>query len=131
MKIVYLEDNPYKFADVRKVLEELGYSRNDIICKDTLNSGLNTIKTLYRDGEDLPFALSDMYYPTIQGEGLNPRAGTQFIKRLNHSTDANIPVIIISSERIVEPLAAACIYYNPNELWENDLKDAIKQIVKQ
>ena len=130
MKIIYVEDNPYKVADVRKVLEELGYNRTDIIIKDNLQEGLFYIKEVLHANESIPFILTDMRFPIIAGEGIDNNAGEKLIKRVKHYKK-NIPIIVISADRLVIEEAAACICYNPSVLWENDLKDAIRKLNMQ
>ena len=125
MKIIYVEDNPYKANDVRKVLEELGINREDIIIRDNLNTGLLCIRETLGQGETIPFVLTDMYYPVIKGETINPDAGSLFIKRAKHR-NPEIPIFVISSENLFVPTADGFVWYNPEKMWETELKDLLR-----
>lgn len=50
MKIIYVEDSPYKAKDVRKVVEEMGIKREDIIIRDDLNTGLLSVRETLEQG---------------------------------------------------------------------------------
>lgn len=125
MKIIYVEDSPYKAKDVRKVVEEMGIKREDIIIRDDLNTGLLSVRETLEQGDTIPFLLTDMYYPIVKGDSINSDAGSMFIKRVKHR-NPELPIIVISSENLFIPEADGFVWYHPEKLWENKLKDAIR-----
>ena len=121
-KVLLLEDNIFKAADITRALEQYGIKelhkvRNQEAGKEKL---LEAIK------EQKPYDLiiTDMNYPLEAGEETDPEAGFKLLLWLK-KRGILTPVIICSSYQYREPSVLGCIRYHRN----GDLYTEFKKVL--
>lgn len=121
-KILLLEDNIFKAADITRVLEQYGIKelhkvKNQEEGKERLLEAIN---------EQKPYDLiiTDMNYPLESGAETDPEAGFKLLLWLKVKRIVT-PVIICSGYQYREPSVLGCIRYQKN----GDLYTEFKELL--
>lgn len=121
-KVLLLEDNIFKTADITRALEQYGITglhkvRNQEDGKERL---LEAIK----QKKPYDLIITDMNYPLESGKETDPEAGFKLLLWLKAKRIVT-PVIICSSYQYREPSVLGCNWYHKN----GDLYSAFKELL--
>lgn len=122
MKILHVEDNAIKHANIRNQIKQVCAA--DISWAKTYDEG---ISILFEDEYDL--IITDMSYPIHRGEQPNDDAGDRFIEYIK-AVEIDTPIILITAFGIKKKGILASIQYSENTDWETEIKDIIKELKK-
>jgi CheY-like chemotaxis protein len=121
-KVLNFEDSITKHVDIRRALERCGVPYIDHA--DNAVDGLDMIEAAIAEGKPYDLIVTDMFFPKSKG-GYETESGTYVISELK-ARGINVPVIVCSSIRLVNPDAVGCIHYNPSR---NDLDADMREFV--
>ena len=121
MYILIIEDENYKFEDLKKSLENLN-SYINIDRRISQNGGLNAICENKYD-----LVILDMQIPLYEsGEYMQMFGGRHILKRLQHK-EIDVPVCMCSSNFYDENGTFFSIRYDPIISLEEDLKEMFRE----
>ena len=124
MKILQFEDDLNKYMDIASVLKSVGVT--DVIWVESLEKGM---QILDENANEIDVIISDMYFP-IKASGKPDGAAGEEVLKMVKEKHYEIPVIMISSDRIVIPEAYKCIWYSDSVDWEIELRNEISKCAK-
>ena len=114
IKVVIVDDDVFKGADIRKALEFNGV--RDII---TVRNQEKLWEQIYHGEDKIDLIVTDMQYPLEAGEAVDEEAGFKLIERMEKEK-IHIPVIVCSSLNYSIPDILGNVWYsNLNDI---DLK---------
>lgn len=124
LRVVIVDDDVFKTADIRKALSFSGIrnmttARNQERLWEILDQSR-------KNGEKVDLIITDMHYPLTSGGIPDEEAGFKLMERMKLEK-INIPVIICSSRNYHAPDALGSVWYN--EL--NDLAQGFKELLTQ
>ena len=122
-KVLNIEDSIPKHVDVKRALERCGVLMVEHAM--TATEGLDMIEAAIEEGKPYHLLVTDWYYP-ISPRGAEAQAGRYVMDELK-ARGIDIPVIVCSSARLVEPDAVGCIHYSP---YRNDLDADMREMVE-
>lgn len=120
MRVLHVEDNAVKHADIVRQLREMRIS--DITWKKNLQDGLSAIR---EDNFDL--IITDMSFPLENGGRENEDAGDMLIE-IAQREGVTAPIILVTAFRMNKAGIFGTVCYNPDEMWEDDLRRLLKAL---
>ena len=118
MKVLHVEDNVYKHMNVLKQLKDMRIS--DVTWAQSFEEGKAKLEEGHYD-----LMITDMSFPIRFGEVENDDAGDMMID-LAHRIHPDMPIILVTSFRMKKDGILGVVHYDPDELWENDLRDLVR-----
>lgn len=119
IKVVIVDDDVFKGADIRKALEFNGV--RDII---TVRNQEKLWEQIYHGEDKIDLIVTDMQYPLNEGEPVDEEAGFKLIERMEKEK-TDIPVIVCSSLNYRIPNILGSVWYNRL----NDLEFNFKEVL--
>lgn len=129
MKILIIEDNEYKFNDIKKSLERVLDSPS-IIWKKSKNSGLYSIKNSNVKSKFEPFDLviCDNYMPLYDNDFEIKPYANEILSEIKRWRLEDLPVIVCSSEEIKDCDCQYMIEYNFSVIMDDSFKNILEDI---
>ena len=124
MRILNVEDSPYKHRQICDVLAGAGERNIDV--ESTLDAALARIKAGFEEGMPYQLIITDMWYPENSG-GPDAQSGDKLIELVKQN-GWEIPVIVCSSVNYKYPGILGSIHYSENEDWETELVRLLKKL---
>ena len=124
MKILQFEDNTEKYMAIRSALDRIGTF--DITWVHSVEEGVQYLDDPKKKYDAI---ITDVQFP-IQKAGKPDWCAGEFVIREVERRALQIPIIIISSAWMRFEKAYACIWYVDSRNWEEELKQAMKQIAR-
>ncbi len=124
MNILQFEDNTEKYMAIRSALEHIGTF--DITWVQSVEEGM---RCLENSKTKFDVILTDIQFPIHETGSPDWSAGELVIREVQRRM-LQIPVITISSAWMRVEDAYACIWYVDSRNWEEELKQAMKQIAR-
>ena len=116
MKILNVEDDPYKHQDIKRALNRMGIT--DITLEESVNGAVISVLESIENHNPFDLIISDMQFPLFTNVRPDDDAGMTFIAELKEQ-NIDIPIIICSSFRLNIPEVMGCVHYSRNtDLWE-------------
>ncbi len=116
MKILNVEDDPYKHQDIKRALNRMGIT--DITLEESVNGAVISVLESIENHNPFDLIISDMQFPLFTNGRPDDDAGMTFIAELKEQ-NIDIPIIICSSFRLNIPEVMGCVHYSRNtDLWE-------------
>ena len=106
IKVVIVDDDVFKGADIRKALEFNGV--RDII---TVRNQEKLWEQIYHGEDKIDLIVTDMQYPLEAGEAIDEKAGFKLIERMEKEK-IHIPVIVCSSLNYSIPDILGNVWYS-------------------
>ena len=106
IKVVIVDDDVFKGADIRKALEFNGV--RDII---TVRNQEKLWEQIYHGEDKIDLIVTDMQYPLEAGEAVDEEAGFKLIERMEKEK-IHIPVIVCSSLKYSIPDILGNVWYS-------------------
>ena len=106
IKVVIVDDDVFKGADIRKALEFNGV--RDII---TVRNQEKLWEQIYHGEDKIDLIVTDMQYPLEAGEAVDEEAGFKLIERMEKEK-IHIPVIVCSSLNYSIPDILGNVWYS-------------------
>lgn len=122
-KVIIIEDSAEKYAAVFLELKKNGIT--DITHAVNAESGIEKIMEAEKRNEPFDLLLSDMHFDYFGT--LDENAGEKTLACLRRC-GIQIPVIFCSSKNWQIPGAAGTVFYHPDRMWEEELKNALKKL---
>lgn len=127
MKVLLIEDDVFKAADVNKALTFNGI--RDIIEVDNQEEAWNVIYQNSNQGSNINLIVTDMHYPLAQRTAPDENAGFKLIERLKEEK-LDIPVIICSSVNYTVPEILGTVWYNKLRDLNLDFKTLLESYIQ-
>lgn len=117
MRVLNVEDDPFKHHDVKNALMRLGIT--DVTLSEYEFDAMVCVIESIENGNPYDLIISDMQFPLFENGPLDDDAGMTFLAELKEN-DIDIPVIVCSSYRLRLPDVFACVHYQKDktDLWE-------------
>ena len=116
MKILNVEDDPYKHQDIKRALNRMGIT--DITLEESVNGAVISVLESIENHNPFDLIISDMQFPLFTNGRPDDDAGMTFIAELKEQ-NIDIPIIVCSSFRLNIPEVLGCVHYSRNtDLWE-------------
>ncbi len=130
MYVLIIEDEPFKYHSIRRVLQNHRFSSDLSIDRvDNLEDGIRYILAQFDALMPYDLVITDMWYPAESG-GKEERSGEKLIEKLKEY-DWHIPVILCSSVNYSHPDIVGSVFYSENENWESKLMELITIVDKE
>ena len=123
-KVVVVDDDVFKGADIRKALEFNGI-RNVMIVRNQEKLW----NQIYHGEDKIDLIVTDMQYPLEAGAAVDKEAGFKLIERMEKEK-IDIPVIVCSSLNYSIPNILGCIWYNELNDLNSKFKEALSKLEK-
>ena len=116
MRVLNVEDNPFKHNEIKTALNRLGIT--DITLAECENDAIISVLESIENNNPYDLIISDMQFPLFSNGRPDDDAGMTFLAELKeHNIDT--PVIVCSSFRLRLPDVLGCVHYSKNtDLWE-------------
>lgn len=124
IKVVIVDDDVFKGADIRKALEFNGV--RDII---TVRNQEKLWEQIYHGEDKIDLIVTDMQYPLEAGEAVDEEAGLKLIERMEKEK-IDIPVIVCSSLNYSIPNILGSVWYNELNDLNSNFKEALDKLEK-
>ena len=123
-KVVVVDDDVFKGADIRKALEFNGI-RNVMIVRNQEKLW----NQIYHGEDKIDLIVTDMQYPLEAGAAVDKEAGFKLIERMEKEK-IDIPVIVCSSLNYSIPNILGSIWYNELNDLNSKFKEALSKLEK-
>ena len=121
MKVLNFEDSVYKANAIRKVLNQCGVAKIELV--SNVEDGLQMLKNAEDTGDPFDLIITDMHYPMKQGAVSDTEAGEKLVQLLQEQ-GKQTKVIVCSSG------VYGCIWYSEISDWEEELCDLVREMEK-
>lgn len=126
MKVLLIEDDVFKAADVNKALTFCGI--RNITEVDNQEDAWKLIYQSKEQGTKIDLIVTDMHYPLVPRMKPVENAGFKLIERLKEE-NLFIPVIVCSSVNYHIPEILGTVWYNNLRDLNQDFKEILEQYV--
>lgn len=126
MKIINIDDSPFKHVNICNVLKNCGLGVVDIEWATNLEKG---IEMICEQEESYDLIITDMWYPEKEG-GENVESGAALIKKAIEEK-WNIPIILVSTVPYVYSEILGTVRYGDELFWEDELMKLVKRQFKR
>lgn len=109
MKVLNFEDSVYKANAIRKVLNQCGVAKIELV--SNVEDGLQMLKNAEDAGAPFDLIITDMHYPMKQGAVSDTEAGEKLVQLLQEQ-GKQTKVIVCSSRNMKLPGVYGCIWYS-------------------
>lgn len=123
-KVVVVDDDVFKGADIRKALEFNGI-RNVMIVRNQEKLW----NQIYHGEDKIDLIVTDMQYPLEAGGAVDEEAGFKLIERMEKEK-IDIPVIVCSSLNYSIPNILGSVWYNELNDLNSKFKEALSKLEK-
>ena len=127
MKVLNFEDSVYKANAIRKVLNQCGVAKIELV--SNVEDGLQMLKNAEDTGDPFDLIITDMHYPMKQGAVSDTEAGEKLVQLLQEQ-GKQTKVIVCSSRNMKLPGVYGCIWYSEISDWEEELCDLVREMEK-
>ncbi len=127
MKVLNIEDSPFKHYDVSKVV--LSCTKAEIDWSTNLRDGLEKIQYALDQWQPYDLIITDMFYPLKPGQR-DEEAGKILIQNVMDQ-GLTTPIILCSTVKYDFPEILGCIHYSDLADWESDLKKLVEKAITQ
>ncbi len=127
MKVLNFEDSVYKANAIRKVLNQCGVAKIELV--SNVEDGLQMLKNAEDTGDPFDLIITDMHYPMKHGAVSDTEAGEKLVQLLQEQ-GKQTKVIVCSSRNMKLPGVYGCIWYSEISDWEEELCDLVREMEK-
>ena len=126
-RVLHLEDSVFKHAAIARLIKDTVNAEIDWVTD--VESGIEKIKESGMQDKPYDLAITDMHYPLSKGTEADWNAGNLFVDEVK-KMHINLPVIVCSTHNMQNEDAFGCIWYSDFRDWESELREKVKQLVK-
>lgn len=127
MKVLNFEDSVYKANAIRKVLNQCGVAKIELV--SNVEDGLQMLKNAEDTGDPFDLIITDMHYPMKQELLVIRRREKSWFSFLQEQ-GKQTKVIVCSSRNMKLPGVYGCIWYSEISDWEEELCDLVREMEK-